>query len=241
MDEQRPGPELGTPEAAVQSAVNLLAKATGINESRLAYYLDMYYQLRNTYEAAKAREQAREELLNMYTVSPLYPEPLRPMSKPEASETDEPLSVTSVSTGDSSPRRGSQERKDSPTTPSTAEAVPLPQSPQAAGGGEEDEALRAKRLRALEAARKAAATVDRKGEKNPNAMAAAEKRRIRERFIEARQKGGAPTAELVKACPTLTEGDVWRIVNGHSVGIEIYRLLESTLDQIENSITKDDD
>jgi hypothetical protein len=72
-------------------------------------------------------------------------------------------------------------------------------------------------------------------------MAAAEKRRIRERFIEARQKGGAPTPELLKASPALTEGDVWRIVNGHSVGIEVYRLLESALDQIEDSITKDDE
>lgn len=220
MEENSPAPKLGTPEAAVQAAVNLLAKATGINESRLAYYLDMYYQLRNTYEAEKAREQAREELLNMYAVSLLDPEPLRPMSKTEAAETEEPLSVTSASTGDSSPQRGSQEREETP---------------------EAAETLRAKRLRALEAARKAAATVDRKGEKNPNAMAAAEKRRIRERFMEARQKGGAPTAEILKASPALTEGDVWKIINGHHVGIDIYRALENALDQIENSITKDEE
>ena len=135
-------------------------------------------------------------------------------------------SVTSVSTGDSSPRRGSQEREESPETDEADEA--------------RAEGLKAKRLRALEAARKAAATVDRKGEKNPHAMAAAEKRRIRERFMEARQKGGAPTAELLKACPTLTEGDVWRIVNGHQVGIDIYRALENALDRIEEQEERDE-
>lgn len=220
MDENSPAPRLGTPEAAVRAAVILIAKATGCAEGKLAYYLDMYYQLRNTSEAAKARERAREDLLNMYAVSPLDPEPRRTMNRPEASETEEPLSVTSASTGDSSPQRGSQEREETP---------------------EAAETLRAKRLRALEAARKAAATVDRKGEKNPNAMAAAEKRRIRERFMEARQKGGAPTAEILKASPALTEGDVWKIINGHHVGIDIYRALENALDQIENSITKDEE
>ena len=193
MDENRPAPRLGTPEAAVQAAVNLIAKATGCAEGKLAYYLDMYYQLRVAYEDAKAEG---------------LPQSAAPTASLEC--------------------RAARQN------------VPSEKEPD----GEDTEAaeeLRAKRLRALEAARKAAATVDRKGEKNPMAMAAAEKRRIRERFMEARQKGDAPTAELLKACPTLTEGDVWRIVNGHNVGIEIYRLLESALDQIENSITKDDE
>lgn len=57
IDELKNGPKLGTPEAAVQAAVNLLAKVSGINETKLAYYLDMYYQLRDAYEAAKAAEQ----------------------------------------------------------------------------------------------------------------------------------------------------------------------------------------
>lgn len=219
MDENSPAPRLGTPEAAVQAAVNLIAKATGCAEGKLAYYLDMYYQLRVAYEDAKGEEWA-EAQLETFRFLEAYREPPRTMNRPGAPETDEPLSVTSASTGDSSPQRGSQEREETP---------------------EAAETLRAKRLRALEAARKAAATMDRKGEKNPNAMAAAEKRRIRERFMEARQKGGAPTPELLKASPALTEGDVWKIINGHHVGIDIYRALESALDQIENSITKDEE
>lgn len=67
IDEQKQAPAIGTPEAAVQAAVNLLAKVTNIPESKLAYYLDMYYQLRDAYEAARAEErleaQRNEETL----------------------------------------------------------------------------------------------------------------------------------------------------------------------------------
>jgi len=219
MDENRPAPRLGTPEAAVQAAVNLIAKATGCAEGKLAYYLDMYYQLRVAYEDAKAEEYCEVRL-------PDCPEPRGTMNTPAAPKA-EGLPQSAAPTASLECRAA---RQNAPS-----EREPDGEDTEAA------EKLRAKRLRALEAARKAAATVDRKGEKNPAAMAAAEKRRIRERFMEARQKGDAPTAELLKACPTLTEGDVWRIVNGHSVGIEVYRLLESTLDQIENSITKDNE
>ncbi len=61
IDEQKQAPEIGTPEAAVQSCVNLLAKVTNIPESKLAYYLDMYYQL---------REQAEDTLLQAFCQPP---------------------------------------------------------------------------------------------------------------------------------------------------------------------------
>lgn len=62
----------------MQAAVNLLAKVTGINETKLAYYLDMYYQLRDAYEAAKAEErleaqQAEDALLQAFCQPPNIP------------------------------------------------------------------------------------------------------------------------------------------------------------------------
>lgn len=39
-------PELGTPEAALRSVVNLIARATGQKEGLLEYWLDLYYQVR---------------------------------------------------------------------------------------------------------------------------------------------------------------------------------------------------
>ena len=47
-------PALGTAEAAVRSCVNLIATATDLHEEQLAYWLDMYYQLRRAYEAEGA-------------------------------------------------------------------------------------------------------------------------------------------------------------------------------------------
>ena len=91
IDEQKQAPEIGTPEAAVQSCVNLLAKVTNIPENKLAYYLDMYYQLRDAYEAAKAEEwleaqQNEEALLQALHLPPIYPDPLRTMNTPAAPE-----------------------------------------------------------------------------------------------------------------------------------------------------------
>ena len=46
-------PELGTAEAAVRSCVNLISRATGQPEELLAYWLDLYYQVRCKLEAPK--------------------------------------------------------------------------------------------------------------------------------------------------------------------------------------------
>lgn len=65
---------IGTPEAAVRSCVNVLARVFNCDEGRLAFYLDMYWQLRCRYEAEKgetllsplpsapAHEPAREDI-----------------------------------------------------------------------------------------------------------------------------------------------------------------------------------
>jgi len=89
IDEHKQAPEIGTPEAAVQSCVNLLAKVTNIPENKLAYYLDMYYQLRDAYEAAKAEERlearrTEEAILSTFCRSSACPEPAHTMSTPAA-------------------------------------------------------------------------------------------------------------------------------------------------------------
>lgn len=99
IDEQKQAPEIGTPEAAVQSCVNLLAVVTGIPEAKLAYYLDMYYQLRDVYEAAYAEEQLEAMRLEAATAAacskiPVYPDPPRTMNTPTT-----PTEVTEVDTG----------------------------------------------------------------------------------------------------------------------------------------------
>ena len=48
------GPELGSPEAAVLSCVTLMSMLFSQPEKDVAYYLDLYFQVRLAYERAKA-------------------------------------------------------------------------------------------------------------------------------------------------------------------------------------------
>ena len=60
-------PALGSTAAAVQSCVSLLATVTGQREEYLAYWLDLYYQVRLMHDGIKRQPDAqgitREELL----------------------------------------------------------------------------------------------------------------------------------------------------------------------------------
>ena len=61
-------PQLGTAEAAVRSCVNLISRASGQPEEALAYWLDLYYQVRAAYE----REQAAEPIEQWIRPDDLY-------------------------------------------------------------------------------------------------------------------------------------------------------------------------
>ena len=53
-EERKPLPELGSTEAAVSSVVNLISVATGKDQDLLAYWLDLYYQVRTFHEGSTA-------------------------------------------------------------------------------------------------------------------------------------------------------------------------------------------
>lgn len=60
---------LGTTEAAVRSCVSVIAAVTAQREEILAYWLDLYYQVRRAYEI----EQEREEDPRLIRREDLYP------------------------------------------------------------------------------------------------------------------------------------------------------------------------
>ena len=62
-------PAIGTAEAAVQSCVRLIASVAGQPEALVAYWLDLYYQVRCAYE----RENAPEPDPQIITRADLYP------------------------------------------------------------------------------------------------------------------------------------------------------------------------
>lgn len=164
-------PALGSPEAAVQSAVNLLAKVTDVNESRLAYYLDMYYQLRCRYECDKDLASLKEVFFPGPKLSAERPSPADP---PDGGNPCEPAA---------------------PEVPDGFEPLPLTESPAA--------------------------------------KAAAEKRRIRERFMRARENGVTVGAVRKAANGGITEESLRDIIDAKPVPVAVYRVLDKALDHLE--------
>lgn len=52
-------PAIGSSEAAVLTVVELIARAVQVSEQHLAYWLDLYYQVRKAHEDRSAEEAAR--------------------------------------------------------------------------------------------------------------------------------------------------------------------------------------
>lgn len=100
-------PEIGTPLAAVETCVSLIAGMFSQSESVVAYCLDLYYQTRRRYEQEVGDEEpvfirAEEllpalrtlwlEVLNATEPKPVPPEPTKPApdSKPEPKPAPKP-------------------------------------------------------------------------------------------------------------------------------------------------------
>ena len=218
IDEQKQAPEIGTPEAAVQSCVNLLAKVTNIPESKLAYYLDMYYQLRDAYEAARAEErleaqQNEETLLQVLHLPPIYPDPPRTMNTPTT-----PAEVTDdlPPCRDAIPVPAAQR----PDNGAAAELTEPLDPPQAAGLCETPDAFSGFEPVEIKAS-------------GPAAQAAAEKRRIKERLDKLRT-AGVSVRRIVKAANgNITEDQIREIIDCKKMPIAVYRVLDGALDTLE--------
>ena len=192
-------PALGSPKAAVQAAVNLLAKVAGVSEPRLAYWLDMYYQLRCRYEEDRRRADQTGDAT--------------PQSPPEEAAT--------------APLAGEPEAG-APEVPDGFAAVPVPETPAAKAEDDSGAEVRLPQDGSREQPKGKS-----KYTNNGPTRAAQEKRRIRERFLEAR-KNGLATPDLLRACGgVITETDVWKAVNGHNLGIDSWRLIDAALAKLE--------
>lgn len=218
IDEQKQAPAIGTPEAAVQAAVNLLAKVTNIPESKLAYYLDMYYQLRDAYEAARAEERLEaqrneETLLQALHLPPVYPDPPRTMNTPTT-----PAEVTD-------------------DLPPCRDAIPVPaaQRPDNGAAAELTEPLdppQAAELCEAPDAFSGFEPVEIKAS-GPAAQAAAEKRRIKERLDKLRTAGVSVRRIEKAANGNITEDQIRKIIDCEKMPIAVYRVLDGALDTLE--------
>lgn len=158
--------DLGTPEAAVRSCVNLFSRLFEVPEDYVACYLDMYYQLRLRMEGTAAGGEDSSSALRA-------PSP-QGEGKTEADG--------GTATDDGAAEKGRSVKRRSASYANTA-------------------------------ARDAAVF----------------KRAVRERFLTARQDGLATPQILEAAEGRITEADVWKIIQGHNVAVDVYRELDRVL------------
>ena len=113
--------QLGTTEAAVRSCVSIIAAVTDQREEVLAYWLDLYYQVRRAYEI----ESRREDDPQLIRREDLYPV-MRELMKDALKSTAKERSKERRATGQSGPSR-------SPALTDAAEAED--EEPEARRGG----------------------------------------------------------------------------------------------------------
>ena len=218
---------LGTTEAAVRSCVKLISAVTSQPETLCAYYLDLYYQVRSAYEREKAPPAA--EPLTLEAVWPrlreLMEETLRSAAEDQARAILDGMGLLQAPKPDySAPAR-------TMNTPEAPESQP--ETPANMSEEERRAEIRRKRQENAAKAAEASKSIDRSGEKNGMAIAKKAKIVIRERLLEARKNGLTNPQLLKESEGQFTEDDLWRIVQGHVVGIATYREVNAVLDRLE--------
>ena len=198
--------------------MTLIAAVTCQPEKLCAYYLDLYYQVRRAYE--KEHEEPKVPPLTLEAAWPrlreLMEETLRSTAEDQARAILDGMGLL-------------PKRADYPEPKRTMNTPEAPESSPEAPATMTEEERRESAAKAAEAPK----SIDRSGEKNGMAMAKKAKIVIRERLLEAR-RNGLTTPQLLKASDgQFTEDDLWKIVEGHVVGIAIYREVNAALDRLE--------
>ena len=222
--------ELGTPEAAVRSCVELLSMLFEQPVDKTAYYLDLYYQVRRVYEEQRRRNEAAAQFWEQFTrpeepEPDVYPEPRRTMNEVRTPEAEEDAPSQSAAPT-APPKRGAKK-----------ELAPPGADDEAAPGGTKTERRREEKFEEILASVNAGAPVSEgRGSKsygNHNAAnAAAEKRRVRERLMQMRE-AGLSTPQIIKAGNgKLTHDEIHAIIEAQPVPISVYRVLDGVLETL---------
>jgi hypothetical protein len=180
--------ELGTPETAVKSCVNLLSRLFEQPEDYVACYLDLYYQVRRRWEESETPSGAARQLPHGGSQGERVPPSMREGDREAVEGAPTGTAETPSGAARQLPRGGSQETKKKRDPASYANTVAHD--------------------------------------------AAVYKRGVRERFMAARAKG-LSLPELIRASEgNVTEGDLWKVINAHNLGIQHYRDIDAALDRL---------
>ena len=232
-------PAIGTTEAAVRSCVSLMAAVFGQSEDLIAYWLDLYFQVRSAYEREQRQDQpAPLRVEEVYTLirEILHEElaavavvPLagiraeeREDGGPEivAPEVTDPMELAKAAEKEMGRRARAMGSQDAGDGTGDAEGIPY-EKPRV--------------ITAQEAAEAETRAKDPAPEKPAPALRgwAAKKNQIRNRLLLQRKKG-VTIAEIVNASEgAVTEKEIIRILNAEKVPTETYKRLEAALAAIE--------
>ena len=243
--------ELGSPEAAVRSCVSLIAAATGQSENYLAYWLDLYYQVRDAYEAAKAEARLAASGL-LADRAPAYPAPRRMMNEvkaPERSFADaqddsEEKPLVQAAAGGTPERSFAGAQDDSegkPRAQAAAGGTPERSFADAQDDREEDpgkDSETAPDSGVAKAAKKSADSAKSTGKaKGPTQKGrepwSAVKREIRERFLDLRHKGMTIAQAVNLSGGKASEGEILAILNAGKAEMKVYNALEDAMNKWE--------
>lgn len=188
----------------MKSCVSLLSAVCGQPETVMEHWLDLYYQVRRTQEKADAAARAAERLKEMAQLEAVL-EPFQSAALITSEEPGEQMAPASAVNDEAA---------------AEPEAKPEP------------EPLRENRIKRPGG----------KGKSRPSSIgntrghdAAVFKRQVRDR-LEALRKKGVSAPEIVKAAPdgSVKESDLYMILQGHVIKIDIYRALDEALRHFEN-------
>lgn len=208
----------------MRSCVRLISAVTCQPEKLCAYYLDLYYQVRRAYE--REHEEPKAPPLTLEAAWPrlreLMEETLRSTAEDQARAILDGMGLHQAPP------------PDYPAPARTMNTPETPETPATTSEEERREEIRRKRRENLQKATEASKNVDRSGNKNGMAIAKKAKLVIRERLLEARKNGLTNPQLLKESEGQFTEDDLWRIIQGHVVGIATYREVNAALDRIES-------
>ena len=206
MDNKTDALPLGTTEAAVRSCVSVIAAVTAQREEILAYWLDLYYQVRRAYEV----EQEREEDPRLIRREDLYPV-MREMMKDALKSTAKDEAKARAG------KKAEEKRIATPASPARNDVEAGSQAEAEGDGAAESAPPRDPGLDGFEAI-----TVSRGW--------AAKKAAIRDRLTRARAEG-VTIAELEQTGGVFSR-EILGILEGAKVDMKSYRRVEAALDAL---------
>ena len=216
-------PEIGSAEAAVRSCVSLMAAVMGQREELLAYWLDLYYQVRLAYE----RENAAEPDPTVLRRGDLYPvlrelmqDALKSAVRGEAKDRMERKKTAPKDADPSTPLRVARDNKEASGPPRAS----APTGDQDAG----DDATVAEIMGPQIGIH---GPVEGDAPEKLNGWAK-KKHDIRERLLRARDQGVTAAQIRTASDDALTEKEIYGVINAEKTNIEIYRRVEAALDKL---------